>query len=133
MRKKDALGLKLTQSSPLLMLESAMTTLSLRNMSHPSVFFAAFLDVDTADMVMLRYVMSCPSFTWGRADSVARVSSRWVTVKATLTKLIHSGPLIIRIFWTVTFVAWKTVSRMGRNVELCFALRHIMECCSETL
>ncbi len=45
------------------MFESAMKTLSLRKMSHPSVFFAAFLDVETAEMEMLRKVMFCPSFT----------------------------------------------------------------------
>lgn len=33
-------------------------TLSLRNMSHPSVFFAGFLEDDVAEIVMLRKVMS---------------------------------------------------------------------------
>ena len=61
--KKYALGLKLTQSSPLLMSESAMVTLSLRKMSHPSVFFAACEDVDTAEIVMLRKTMFFPSLT----------------------------------------------------------------------
>ena len=62
----DVLGLKLTQSSPLLTFESAMTTLSLRKMSQPSVFFAAFLEVDTAEIVMFLKVTSFASFTCGR-------------------------------------------------------------------
>ena len=39
------------------------------------------------------------------------------------TKLIHSGPLIIFMFCTVTFVAWKSVSKIGRTIESCFALK----------
>ena len=58
------LGLKLTQSSPLLTVESSMTTLSLRKMSQPSVFFAGFFEVEVAEMVMLRKVMSLPSLTY---------------------------------------------------------------------
>ena len=61
--ERHVLGLKLTQSSPLLMSESAMVTLSLRKMSHPSVFFAACEDVDTAEIVMLRKTMFFPSLT----------------------------------------------------------------------
>ena len=61
---KHPLGLKLTQSSPLLMVESAMTTLSLRKMSHPSVFFAAFFDVEVAEIVMFLKVTSVASFTY---------------------------------------------------------------------
>lgn len=62
-----ALGLKLTQSSPLLIVESSMTTPSLRNVSHPSVFFAAFFDVDAAAIVTLRNVtwresLTCSAF-----------------------------------------------------------------------
>ena len=39
------------------------------------------------------------------------------------TKLIHSGPLIILMFCTVTSVAWYRVRRMGRTVSSSFALR----------
>ena len=38
------------------------------------------------------------------------------------TKLIHSGPLIILIFCTVTLVAWKSVNKIGLTIESCFAL-----------
>ena len=46
----------------------------------------------------------------------------WWTREEPRTKLIHSGPLIIRMFCTVTFVAWKMVSRIGRTMSSSFAL-----------
>lgn len=50
---KRLLGLKLTQSSPLFIFESLIVTVSLRSMSHPSVFLARFFDVDTELIVIL--------------------------------------------------------------------------------
>lgn len=42
----------------------------------------------------------------------------------TRTKLTHSGPLIILMFCTVAFVAWKRVRRTGRTMESSFALEY---------
>ena len=97
-----------------------MVTLSLRKMSHPSVFLAAFFEVETAEIVMLRNVTSLPSFTYSR--SMLHDRQNGIQLRTPRTKLIHSGPLIILMFCTVTFVAWKSVSKIGRTIESCFAL-----------
>lgn len=49
------LGLKETQSSPLLMALFWITMLLLRYVSHPSVFLAVLFEVDNPDMLMLLY------------------------------------------------------------------------------
>ena len=46
------------------MFESAMVTLSLRNMSQPSVFFASLDEVDTAEMVIFLKTTFFPSLTY---------------------------------------------------------------------
>ena len=56
--------MKLTQSSPFTIVESAMVTLSLRKMSQPSVFFASLDEVDTAEMVIFLKTTFFPSLTY---------------------------------------------------------------------
>ena len=90
-------------------------------MSHPSVFFAACEDVDTAEIVMFRNTTFFPSFTCHVRSFVRPRATQ--KQRCLLTKLIHSGPLIILMFCTVTSVAWYRVSRIGRTVSSSFALR----------
>ena len=49
----------------------------------------------------------------------------WWTREGPRTKLIHSGPLIILMFCTVTLVAWKSVNKVGLTIESCFALAFV--------
>ena len=89
-------------------------------MSHPSVFFAACEDVDTAEIVMFRNTTFFPSFTCHVRSFVRPRATQ--KQRCLLTKLIHSGPLIILMFCTVTSVAWYRVNRIGRTVPSSFAL-----------
>lgn len=74
----NVLGLKLTQSSPFVMFESAIVTLSLRKMSQPSVFFASLDEVETAEMVMLQKTTFFPSLTYIQCNSFDRNDERSV-------------------------------------------------------